>query len=166
MIDRQDFLDSLLKECEICKHLYTKIAPDTFDFRPTPGQRSTLELLRYLAVCGSASMHVMTNGSDWSLWKPYTAHIAEMPHEDFPAAMDRQAEVMKKIFLAIPDEDLRAKEVKHPTGTTMPMGVGLMRMTFSWLTAYRMQLFLYAKQSGAEEIGTSNNWAGMDRKKA
>ena len=126
MISRENFIKALQKECEICKHLYTKIPADNFDFRPTEGQRSKLELLRYLAVCGSASMHVMLHDSDWKLWKPYTDAVSTMTPEEFPAAMDRESEEMTKMMLSIPEEDFLTKEVKHPTGTTMPLGAGLM----------------------------------------
>ncbi|TND10094.1 MAG: hypothetical protein FD123_342 [Bacteroidetes bacterium] len=163
MISRHDMLDAIIKECEICKHLYTKIPADTFDFRPTPGQRSTLELLRYLSICGSAPLHVVLNGSDWSLWKSFSERSATMTAEEFPAAMDRQIEEIKNLFAAIADTDLRSLDVKHPRGEVMKLGTGIVRMPLGWLTAYRMQLFLYAKQSGASDIGTSNNWAGVDR---
>ncbi len=163
MISREQFLDALLKECQICKHLYSKIPADAFDFRPTEGQRSKLELLRYLAVCGSASMNVLINDSDWKLWKPYTDSVSTMTPEEFPAAMDRQAEEMTKMMNSIPEEDFMNREVKHPTGTTMPLGAGLMRMSYSWLVAYRMQLFLYLKQAGVPDLHTSNAWAGKDR---
>jgi hypothetical protein len=36
--------------------------------------------------------------------------------------------------------------------------LGLLKMA----AAYKMQLFLYMKQSGTSDIGTSNLWAGMD----
>lgn len=163
MITRQQLIDSLVKETEIIKHLYEKIPAGALDFRPTEKQRSTIELLRYLAVCGSAPLHVMLNDSDWKLWKPFTEHIQEMKAEEFPAAMDRQVAQMIEMINSIPEADLMEKEVKHPTGEVMLLGLGLIRMPFSWLTAYRMQLFLYVKQSGGEALGTSNNWSGRDR---
>lgn len=165
MINRQQFLECVLSECNISKHLFSKIQADAYDFRPTENQRSTSELLRYLAVCGSASMHVMLNNSDWKTWKPYTERISEMKPEDFPAAMDAQMAEITRMINSVAEEDFTAKEAKNPMGETMTLGLGLIRMTLGWLTAYRMQLFLYAKQSGAPEIGTSNNWAGTDRQK-
>lgn len=165
MITRQQALDSILQECEIIKHLYTKIPADAFDFRPTEGQRSTLELLRYLAICGSAPLHVMLNDSDWKTWKPYTESVQQMTAEEFPAAMEKQKEEITRMINSIPEEDFATKEVKRPTGEVMTLGLGIIRMPLSWLTAYRMQLFLYAKQSGAPDLATSNNWSGMDRPK-
>ena len=52
MISRQQFLDSVSREINIIKHLYTKIPAGTLDFRPSEKQRSTMELLRYLAASG------------------------------------------------------------------------------------------------------------------
>jgi hypothetical protein len=163
MISREDFLQSLLKETRVIRHLFEKIPSDAFDYRPSEKQRSMLELLRYLSVCGCASMHVITTGSDWKTWKPYTDRSANLESKDFLAAMDLQDEEMKKMMSAIPEEDFLNKEVKHPTGDLMTLGIGLMRMPFSWLTAYRLQLFLYLKQVGVLEIGTINAWHGRDK---
>ncbi|HET6990848.1 MAG TPA: hypothetical protein VFJ43_05965, partial [Bacteroidia bacterium] len=98
MISREDFLQSLLKETRVIRHLFEKIPTDAFDYRPSEKQRSMLELLRYLTVCGCASMHVITTGSDWKTWKPYTDRSAEMQAKDFLAAMDLQDEEMKKMI--------------------------------------------------------------------
>ncbi len=163
MISREQFLQSLLKETSIIRHLFEKIPADTFEFRPSEKQRSMLELLRYLAVCGSASMHVITNESDWKTWKPYTESSATMEPQDFLEAMDQQDAEMTRMLNAIPEEDFLNKEVKHPAGEVMTLGIGLVRMPFSWLAAYRLQLFLYLKQVGVVDIGTSNAWGGRDR---
>ncbi|MDQ3112198.1 MAG: hypothetical protein M3R17_20125 [Bacteroidota bacterium] len=163
MISREEFLKSLLNECTIILHLYEKIPADAFDFRPSEKQRSMTDLLRYLAVCGTASMHVITNGSDWKTWKPFTDRSLTMEPKDFPAAMNLQMEEITKTINSIPEPDFHSVIVKHPAGEEMPLGIGLMRMSYSWLLAYRMQLFLYLKQVGITEIGTSNAWAGRDR---
>jgi hypothetical protein len=163
MISREQFLQSIEKETSIIKHLYEKIPADAFDFRPSEKQRSMIELLRYLSVCACASMHVITNGSDWKTWKPYTDRSAAMEPKDFFAAMDLQLEEITKMLAAIPEEDFLTKEVKHPTGEEMTLGLGLMRMPYTWLVAYRMQLFLYLKQVGVADLHTSNAWAGRDR---
>ena len=164
MISCEDFLQSLLKETRVIRHLFEKIPSDQFNFRPTEKQRSVLELLRYLSVCGCASMHVITHGSDWkTLWKPYMDRSANLEPKDFLAAMDLQDEEMRNMMHAIPEKDFMNLEVKHPTGDMMTLGIGLVRMPFQWLTAYRFQLFLYLKQAGVIDIGTSNAWHGRDR---
>ena len=164
MLTRNDIREAILKECRISKHLFTKIPEGMYDYKPTENQRSMTGLLRYLSVCGIASLQVMLHNSDWGQWKVYGDAAKEMKPEDFPEAMDKQMAEMERVFDAIPDADFQEVKVKHPTGTEMTLGAGILNMTLSWLTAYRMQLFLYAKQAGAHEIGTSNNWTGVDRK--
>ncbi|HTL80828.1 MAG TPA: hypothetical protein VL651_03940 [Bacteroidia bacterium] len=162
MLSKNDFISSVQKEIDIIKHLYVKIPSDAFDFKPTENQRTTLELLRYLSMCGIASTDVLLHDSDWKLWKPYAERAASMTAEQFCAAMDEQGAEMKKMIEAIPEKDFHSRMVKHPAGEEMLLGIGLIRMPYSWLVAYRMQLFLYLKQLGID-IGTSNNWRGKDR---
>ena len=162
MLSKTDFIISIQKEIEISKHLYSKIPSDGFDFKPTENQRTTLELLRYLSMCGCASTDVLVHDSDWKLWKPYGEKSATLKGEDFPAAMDEQGAIIIKMIEGIPEGDFHSRIVKHPSGEEMPLGIGLIRMPYSWLVAYRMQLFLYLKQMGID-IGTSNNWRGKDK---
>ena len=46
--------------------------------------------------------------------------------------------------------------------TRSPWGQAIFATSVRFLCAYRMQLFLYIKQCGATELGTSNAWLGMD----
>jgi hypothetical protein len=163
VITRDQMLNQIITECEICKHLYTKIPADGFDYRPSPDQRSTLELLRYLSVCGVMGLRAMQAG-DWTIGRTYSERASHMTPEEFPAAMDRQIEEIKEVFNSISDEEFLTKEAVYPTGQTMTFGQGAMKMSLQWLTAYKMQLFLYAKAAGATNIGTSNCWAGVDWK--
>lgn len=87
-----------------------------------------------------------------------------MAAENFIEAMETQAAMMKEMLDAIPEDYFMTKDVKHPNGAEMKLGIGLMTMPYAWLVAYRMQLFLYLKQIGVADIGTSNVWAGADRK--
>jgi hypothetical protein len=47
-------------------------------------------------------------------------------------------------------------------GNKASCGPWLVTMLLSHYAAYRMQLFLYLKNSGNEELNTLNLWAGMD----
>ncbi len=160
MITRERLLNLLVNECNISKHLYTRIPADAFDYRPTPGQRSTLELLRYIAMCGAAAMGCMADGT-FARWDEYEARTANMPHEEFPAMIDRQIEEIRDVFARFTDEEFLTRDISH-AGFVMPMGEGVINLALGWLTAYRMQLFLYAKQAGAKVDGV-DNWLGVDR---
>ena len=46
VLTKEELIGSLQNEVRILQHLCTKIEPSMIDYRPTPKQRSTLELLR------------------------------------------------------------------------------------------------------------------------
>lgn len=54
VLTRQELIESLQNEVRILVHLCGKVEPSMLDYRPTHKQRSTIELLRYLAVMGPA----------------------------------------------------------------------------------------------------------------
>src|SRR4029079_1013037 len=53
VLTKEELIGSLQNEVRILQHLCTKIDPAMLDYRPTPKQRSTLELLRYLSNSGA-----------------------------------------------------------------------------------------------------------------
>lgn len=164
MITKEQLLASMLRECDICLHLFGKFEPAGYAYRPARGQRSTTELLRYLAVCAITPIRCMLSG-DWTQWSALTAQVKEMPAEGFPAAMERQKSELTAWFAEVSEKDLETRIVGLPTGAQVPLGVGVLDGPLKWLTAYKLQLFLYAKAAGADDIGTSNAWRGKDFKK-
>jgi hypothetical protein len=161
MITREQFLACVDDEFRICNHLFSKLPEGSMTYRPTPGQRSTEELLRYLSYIGVASMDVMVSGS-WESFSRYVGESKSWPIEEFPARMDRELEQIVEIFNALSEEDLRTRKAALPTGDHVPLGMALVKTTLEWLVAYRMQLFLYAKAAGASDLTTSNCWRGID----
>jgi hypothetical protein len=153
----------MTRECDICLHLFSKLSPDAYDYKPSDSQRTTLELLRYLAACGIGGLRAMAN-SDWKLFNEELARTREMPAEDFPATMTRQKQAIEQFFASTSEAVLETKEAKMPGGATLPLGAGIMNGPLKWLAAYKLQLFLYAKATGAHQIGTANAWAGIDWK--
>ena len=54
----------------ILLHLAGKVEPGMFDYRPTPKQRSTIELLRYLSFMGPAMIPGIKAGAfDVPAWQ-------------------------------------------------------------------------------------------------
>jgi hypothetical protein len=49
-------------------------------------------------------------------------------------------------------------------GKAGPRSMFLVDYVFSFLGAYKMQLFLQLKHSGLSDLSTMNVWAGMDAK--
>ena len=160
MITRSHLLDSMLHECTVAQHLYSKLAPASFEYRPSATQRSTLELLQYLSVIGIAGATCMAE-RDWKRFGPFSERAKSMPAEGFLEAMDRQKGELVAFFTALTDERL-TEDAPLPGGVTQPLAVALMNGPLKWLTAYKLQLFLYAKATGRGELTTANAWRGVD----
>lgn len=165
--------DSLLQSCTheltICQHLYTKLDPALQDWRPRENMRSTLELLQYLThIGGTMTQHFVDPLVDHDQARErYIASANRsktVTFAEFPEVMEREKAAIRSAFETINDSDL-TKPTYHPFNPQeITLFEGLMTVQ-RYLTAYRHQLFLYAKMCGAE-INTRNNWAGVDPVKA
>lgn len=161
MVSKNEIRDAILDECDIILHLHGKLPQDALEYRPTPKQRNTLELLRYLTYAGIAGVGKAVDGT-YDRFKEGEKRAAEMSSSEFPAAMERQKKEIAAAFEKISEQELATQESADPLGRKMTLGRALLHMPLRWLTAYRMQLFLYAKSAGNHEIGTANAWAGID----
>ena len=161
MLTKDQLLELMTRECDICIHLHGKIPAGSLEFRFTPPQRSTTELLRYLSFIGLGASRSIIAGS----WDPYQALVKEAATLDpakFPAAMEQQKRDLRALFEATPEADFAAKTFQLPWGETKPLGQSILALAYGALVAYRMQLFLQAKAAGAAALTTSNCWGGRD----
>lgn len=161
MPTKDQLLAAMQREFDICTHLHGKIPEGGMDFRLTPTQRSTLELLQYLSFVGTGFTTAVIDAS----WDPYTelAKASEsLTAEDFPAAMERQKQDLAALFDKVTEEDLQKREFTQPWGHTQKLGPAIQELAYASLVAYRMQLFLQAKAAGNTDISTPNCWAGVD----
>jgi len=161
MISKADLLAEMLRECDICVHLAGKVPPGGLEFRFTPTQRSTLELLQYISFVGTAFAAAAVTGT-WDRYGELEKAASSLAAADFPAAMERQKAALRDLLAGVPDADLAAKRFKTPWGDELPLGRALIELPLGSLIAYRMQLFLQAKAAGNAEIWTPNCWAGVD----
>ena len=161
MITKDQLAAAMIRECDICLHLFSKLPLGAVDYRPSEKQRSMLDLLRYLTISGVAGMDCMAH-ADWKRFGSFSERAKEMPFEGFPAAMSTQKAEIEAFFAGVSEEALEAQEAPMPGGANVPLGVAILNGPFKWLAAYKMQLFLYAKGAGATELGTSNAWRGAD----
>ena len=151
---------SMARDCRVCIHLFHKIPASLHDWRPSEKQRSVGELLGYLSICGiSALKGFREPGKGWR--DVYLARLAQTPTGQFPEAMETQAQEIEEYFRDLPDELLETQEVTMPWGETLPLGQAILNGPLKWLPAYKMQLFLYAKQNGID-LKTPNLWRGVD----
>jgi hypothetical protein len=81
-----------------------------------------------------------------------------MPHEQFLTVMDEQISTIKDLFNQISEEDLFYKEITYPWGGKASLGEGIIATSIKWLSAYKLQLFLFIKLSGDQKLTTADAW--------
>lgn len=163
---KDELHESIQLELHILEHLFNEIPKDNLlamEYRPSPGQRSLLELLRYLSYAGIGGCLAAVEGG-FDGFRRVAARAEDMPAEEFPAALARQKEEITELFAGLEDEDLATRRSKNPLGQEMSLGKALLELPFRWLVAYRMQLFLYAKANGAD-LWTPDCWYGIHRER-
>ncbi|MES2305112.1 MAG: hypothetical protein V4558_06380 [Gemmatimonadota bacterium] len=162
MITKDQLAHAMMHECDVCIHLATKFTPEGYGYRPSPGQRNTVELMQYLSFAMSTALGVFRDG-DWSVFRAAAEAAKSLTPAEFPAAMLEEKAAIKAFFDGLTEEQLEHQEATLPGGRgKAPLGVAILGGPFSWLPAYKLQLFLYAKAAGAADIGTSNAWRGVD----
>lgn len=160
-LTKDELAGSLQNEIRILLHLISKIEPKMLDYRPTPKQRSTMELLRYLSIMGPNLVPAVKTGNfDGEKWGASAAAANAKDFDGIVADIAKQADMygsevgdMTEAQLA---EDLEMFGQKHTRGFHM------VNMVLSGHAAYRTQLFLYLKACGRDELNTMNLWGGID----
>ena len=161
MFTREQFVESVLTEGQILKHLHSRVPADKLDFRPTPEQRSLGELLAYLPLNAGPLVQAIVANDFKPLMEGAEALMAEA-RKDFVGVIDRETQRVGELLKDVPDADFQSREIQMPTGRRVKLGVALVDFVLKFLTAYRMQLFLYLKQCGRPELKTTNLWRGED----
>ncbi len=163
---KDDLHESIQLELHILGHLFAEIPKDNLlamDYRPSPGQRSLIELLRYLSYVGIGGCLAAVEGG-FEGFSRVAARAEDMPAEEFPAALARQKDEIAELFAGLTDEDLANRRGKNPFGQEMSLYKALLELPYRWLVAYRMQLFLYVKANGAD-LWTPDCWYGIKRER-
>jgi hypothetical protein len=157
MFSVESYIHSFATETAICIRLFAKMPPGGLDYRPTPGQRSTLELLRYLTVGPGNGVRRILAG-DWSLGRPAAEATKEMPPSDFPRNLLAQSDAVARLLRAADPTALDRDTFTFPWGEVATKGDGLVNHPLKWLVGYRMQLYLYLKAAGAKDLATKHLW--------
>lgn len=162
VMSKSELLTALQTEVRIVLHLATKIDRTKLDYRPTPKQRSTIELLRYLSMMGPTLMrYTKTQSREYDIWRDAEAAANARDFDQAVAAIARHSEEYAALLADMTDADLRA-EAMAADGSKVTRGAALVSGVYASCVAYRMQLFLYLKSSGREDLSTMNVWAGVD----
>jgi hypothetical protein len=165
VITKDELIASLQHEVRVLLHLASKVDPAKLDYRPTAKQRSLLELLQYLTIMGPIHLRVIQAGvfdlDSWrNTWRTEKATANTLNLEQIKDAIAKLSGIFEESLGSSSDADLRAPIEMF--GHKASRGLWIVRLVLSHYAAYRMQLFLYLKSCGREELNTMNLWGGMD----
>jgi hypothetical protein len=160
-LTKSELIASLQHEVDVLLHLASKIDRLKLDYRPTPKQRSTIELLQYLSVMGPELVKAAkAGGFDPAIWTVAEKAARARDFDETLAAIGAQREAYPALLADVSDADFRAEIEMFGSKTTR--GSFIVNLVLCGCAAYRTQLFLYLKACGREELGTMNLWAGVD----
>jgi hypothetical protein len=165
VLTKEELIASLQHEVRILVHLASKVDRAKLDYRPTPKQRSTLELLQYLAIMGPTQVAVVKAGAFnraalSAAWSPAEAAAKAMNFDQAVSAIQKQSDEYARQLSGWSEADLRG--VVDMFGRKSTRGSLLVNLVLNGYAAYRTQLFCYLKSCGREELNTMNLWAGAD----
>jgi hypothetical protein len=158
---KSELIAQLQKEVDILLHLASKIDRSQLDYRPTPKQRSTLDLLRYLSIMGPSLVQGAKTKFDTEAWQASTKAAAARDLDQTLAVIAGQKELYAKELGSMSDADFRS-EMDGFDGSKITRGLFIVSLVLCGHAAYRTQLFTYLKACGREELGTMNLWYGVD----
>jgi hypothetical protein len=161
VLTKTELIASLQNEVRILLHLAGKVEPSMLDYRPTPKQRSAMDLLRYLTMMGPALVNAAKTGTfDTDAWTKNETAAAQLDPDQVVVAI---AALNQKYAaeLGSMSEDFLRDEVEL-FGSKGSRGSFIVNNVLAGHAAYRTQLFLYLKSCGRAELGTMNLWGGMD----
>jgi hypothetical protein len=161
VLTKQELIDSLQNEARILVHLCGKVEPAMLDYRPTPKQRSTIELLRYLTVMGPVLVDSIKAGSFLvDQWNAAETRAAAMDFAAVVQSLESLSQHYADSIASFSDEEMR--DEIDLFGSKTKRGPALVSIVVCGHAAYRTQLFCYLKSCGREELNTMNLWAGVD----
>ena len=190
-LTKDEVLAQLQKEVQILRHLASKIDRSQLDYRPTPKQRSTIELLRYLVAMGPALTRSIKAGAfDVEHWQARTGAAEKATFDEVLGMIEGQSDEYARLLGEWSDADFRGEiemfgrkasraafllelvlggwsdadfrgEIEM-FGRKASRGAFLLELVLAGCAAYRTQLFCYLKSCGRDELTTMNLWQGID----
>ena len=165
ILTSEELVGLLQRETKIVLHLISKANEADLDYRPTAKQRSVRELIVYLSMFAPVLLEtirlgVLEMGAWRQAWGSAEAAAKQRSVAENAAVIAAAPELFSKVIGAFTEEDLRTPVAMF--GPARSRGELLVWMLVSHYAAYRMQLFLYLKSCGHEELSTMNAWAGVD----
>jgi len=168
VLTTEELLSGLHHETHILVHLASKADPSMHDYRPTPSQRSMLELLQYLAIMGPTQIELIRNdgfnrAALGIAWTAAEQRAKAMTFDEAVETIRVMPDEYRRLLSDWTDDFLRTEIDMF--GNRFSRGKMLTMLVYNAHAAYRTQLFCYLKSCGRHELGTMNLWAGQDAPK-
>ncbi len=157
MLTKNQIRDSILHEYKVIKQLVAKLPERSEDYRISASQRSTLELLRYLALIGPGTVHAGYD-NDFRWIAENTAAMENVDLSEIPAYLDGAMAEIDGLFEKMSDEDFAKRAVSVKGMGAWTLQTWLLNTTCKFLPAYKLMLFHHAKAAGGEALGTWDAW--------
>jgi hypothetical protein len=162
VLTKSELITLLQKEVRVLLHLVSKIDAAMLNYRPTPKQRSTIELLRYLTNMGPMLVrYAKGQPLDAAAMADAIETANARDFDETVIALAAQADVYVELLADMSDADFRGATTGFD-GLPVTLGQFLVNHVIGQCAAYRMQLFLYLKACGRDELNTMNLWVGVD----
>lgn len=160
-LTKEELIGSLQNEVRILLHLITKIDSKSLDYRPTPKQRSTVELLRYLTCMGRGLVGAAKTGEfDGPAWGAMASAAETKSLGELTGDIASLSDFYAKELGSLSEADFG--QTIEMFGRPFSRGSFIVNLVLSGHAAYRTQIFLYLKSCGQEELNTLNLWQGVD----
>jgi len=160
-LTKEELIGLLQNEVRILLHLATKIDPAKVDYRPTPKQRSIIELMRYLSIMGPGLVPAIKTGNfDGAAWGAASTAADAKDLAGIVADIEKQSAFYANELGSMAEADFDSKFEMF--GQTRSRGAHLVNLVMGGHAAYRTQLFMYLKACGRDELNTMNLWGGID----
>src|SRR6266850_7613720 len=116
VLTKSELIFALQEEVRILLHLAGKVDRGKLEYRPTPKQRSTIELLRYLSMMGPTFVtYTLTGSQDPNIWGDAAKAADARDFDQAVAAIAAQSDQYATLLADVPDADFRV-EVPSVTG--------------------------------------------------
>lgn len=161
MYTKKILFEGITREFEILKHLGSKVNKKNSTFRLSDNQRSIEELQHYIISSLPAQIQAMVAGMrDQAVYMAYVNQHDGFNFKKFWSSLNKALRLIKKEIRSVKGK--ARKEEIEIRGRKWTRASFLIDYIFSFMGAYKMQLFLQLKASGLTELGTMNLWAGKD----
>ena len=162
VLSKAELIRSLQTEVRILVHLAAKVDRAQLDYRPTPKQRSSLELVRYLSMMGPALVeYALGTPPDIEVWNRAEEAAKALDFDGAVAAIAAQTDRYAALLGHVPDARFREAFTDFDD-TETTLGAFLVTLVLMGVAAYKTQLFVYLKACGREELSSANLWYGAD----